>query len=107
MSAVAWERQRCNRVAYDGIQVHGGKGYMRDHLAERYYRDARITNIYEGTTQMQVVAAIAGVKKRTLNGRLDELAALPYTGRAAELAWCLPKSSWRNICLNWKCITPT
>ena len=84
--AKAFNTEMCNRVAYDGIQVHGGKGYMRDHLAERYYRDARITNIYEGTTQMQVVAAIAGVKKRTLNGRLDELAALPYTGRAAELA---------------------
>ncbi|MBQ4480176.1 MAG: acyl-CoA dehydrogenase family protein [Victivallales bacterium] len=82
----AFNTEMCNRVAYEGIQVHGGKGYMRDHLAERYYRDARITNIYEGTTQLQVVAAIAGVKKRTLNGRLDELAAMPYAGRAAELA---------------------
>ena len=88
----AFNTEMCNRVAYDGIQVHGGKGYMRDHLAERYYRDARITNIYEGTTQLQVVAAIAGVKKRTLNGRLDELAALPYTGRAAELAEKLAKA---------------
>ena len=90
--AKAFNTEMCNRVAYDGIQVHGGKGYMRDHLAERYYRDARITNIYEGTTQLQVVAAIAGVKKRTLNGRLDELAALPYAGRAAELAEKLAKA---------------
>ncbi len=59
---------------------------MRDKLAERYYRDARITNIYEGTTQLQIVAAIAGVVKRALNPVYDELAALPYTGKLAELA---------------------
>ncbi len=82
----AFNTEMCNKVAYDGIQVHGGKGYMRDHLAERYYRDARITNIYEGTTQLQVVAAIAGVKKRTLNARFDELAALPFEGEAKTLA---------------------
>ncbi|MCQ2396383.1 MAG: acyl-CoA dehydrogenase family protein [Lentisphaeria bacterium] len=81
----AFNTEMCNKVAYDGIQVHGGKGYMRDHLAERYFRDARITNIYEGTTQLQVVAAIAGVKKRTLVPRLDELSALPLEGKAAEL----------------------
>ncbi len=78
--------EMCNQVAYDGIQVHGGKGYMRDKLAERYYRDARITNIYEGTSQLQVVAAIAGVMKRALEPRYAELAALPFAGRAVELA---------------------
>ncbi len=83
--AKAFNTEMANRVAYDGIQVHGGKGYMRDHLAERYYRDARITNIYEGTTQLQVVAAIAGVKKRTLKGRMDELCAAPFQGEAAAL----------------------
>ncbi len=83
--AKAFNTEMANRVAYDGIQVHGGKGYMRDHLAERYYRDARITNIYEGTTQLQIVAAIAGVKKRTLKNRMDELCAAPYQGEAAEL----------------------
>lgn len=82
----AFTTEMCNRVAYDGIQVHGGKGYMRDKNAERYYRDARITNIYEGTTQLQVVAAIAGVMKRSLNPVYDELAALPYSGAVAELA---------------------
>ncbi|MCQ2403690.1 MAG: acyl-CoA dehydrogenase family protein [Lentisphaeria bacterium] len=82
----AFNTEMCNRVAYDGIQVHGGKGYMRDHLAERYYRDARITNIYEGTTQLQIVAAIAGVKKRSLVSRYEELAAMPYEGETAELA---------------------
>ena len=48
----------CNRNTYDSIQVHGGSGYMKDYACERLYRDARITSIYEGTTQLQVVAAI-------------------------------------------------
>jgi len=50
-----------NKVCYDAIQVHGGTGYTTDFNVERYYRDARITNIYEGTTQLQVIAAIGGV----------------------------------------------
>jgi hypothetical protein len=50
-----------NEVAYDSLQVHGGSGYMKDYPVERLYRDARITNIYEGTSQLQVVAAIKGV----------------------------------------------
>jgi alkylation response protein AidB-like acyl-CoA dehydrogenase len=49
------------RVAHDAIQVLGGSGYMKDYAAERYLRDARITTIYEGTSQLQVVAAIRGV----------------------------------------------
>ena len=48
----------CNQNAYDGLQVHGGSGFMLDYPIQRYYRDARITSIYEGTTQLQVVAAI-------------------------------------------------
>lgn len=47
-----------NQNAYDCVQIHGGSGYMTDYTCERLYRDARITSIYEGTTQMQVVAAI-------------------------------------------------
>lgn len=47
-----------NQCAYDSIQVHGGSGFMKDYTCERLYRDARITSIYEGTTQLQVVAAI-------------------------------------------------
>lgn len=47
-----------NQNAYDSIQVHGGSGFMKDYACERIYRDARITSIYEGTTQLQVVAAI-------------------------------------------------
>lgn len=51
----------CNQIAYDALQIHGGSGFMKDYPIERIYRDARITSIYEGTTQLQVVAAIRGV----------------------------------------------
>jgi 3-(methylthio)propanoyl-CoA dehydrogenase len=50
-----------NQNTYDAIQVLGGSGYMKDYPIERMYRDARITSIYEGTSQLQVVAAIRGV----------------------------------------------
>jgi len=49
------------RVSRDAISVLGGSGYMKDYPVERYFRDARITTIYEGTSQLQVIAAIAGV----------------------------------------------
>ncbi len=50
-----------NRVTYDAIQVLGGSGYMKDYPVERYARDARITTIYEGTSQLQIIAAVRGV----------------------------------------------
>ena len=59
---------------------------MHDFDAERLYRDARITNIYEGTTQLQVVAAIGGVMGRTLDGRIAEMmAGVPDEGLSGEL----------------------
>jgi hypothetical protein len=64
--------EMANTVAYESLQIHGGSGYMRDFAVERHSRDARITNIYEGTTQLQVVAAIGGVLGGTLAARLDE-----------------------------------
>jgi len=54
-----------NQMAYDAIQIHGGSGFMKDYACERLYRDARIMNIYEGTSQLQVVAAINHVTKGT------------------------------------------
>ena len=48
--------EMCVRTAHNTIQVLGGSGYMRDYPAERYLRDSRITTIYEGTSQLQVVA---------------------------------------------------
>lgn len=50
-----------NEIAYDSLQIHGGSGFMKDYPVQRLVRDARITNIYEGTSQLQVVAAIRGV----------------------------------------------
>lgn len=60
----------CNQNAYDAVQIHGGSGFMKDYTVERLYRDARITSIYEGTTQLQVVAAIRGV---TTHGLLEQM----------------------------------
>ena len=62
----------CNQIAYDALQVHGGTGYMKDFPVERLYRDARITSIYEGTSQLQVVAAIRGVTTDVFLGRIRE-----------------------------------
>jgi rhodanese-related sulfurtransferase len=64
--------EMCNRVANTAIQVLGGSGYMKDYAAERYLRDARITNIYEGTSQLQVVAAVRGVISGGLDNWVEE-----------------------------------
>ena len=61
----------CNQNAYDCIQIHGGSGFMKDYACERLYRDARITSIYEGTTQLQVVAAIRHVTTGTYQGLIN------------------------------------
>lgn len=60
-----------NSVAYDSLQIHAGSGYMKDYPIERIARDARITTIYEGTSQLQVVAAIAGVLKGTYIAQMN------------------------------------
>lgn len=64
----------CNQNAYDCIQVHGGSGFMKDYACERVYRDARITSIYEGTTQLQVVAAIRHVTTGSYLGLINSYA---------------------------------
>jgi alkylation response protein AidB-like acyl-CoA dehydrogenase len=53
--------EMCNKVTYDAIQIFGGAGYTKDYDVERLYRDARITTIYEGTSQLQIIAAIGGL----------------------------------------------
>ena len=65
----------CNQNAYDCIQIHGGSGFMKDYACERLYRDARITSIYEGTTQLQVVAAIRHVTTGTYLNKIREFEA--------------------------------
>ena len=62
----------CNQNAYDAIQVHGGSGYMKEYPVERIYRDARITTIYEGTSQLQTVAAIRYVTTGAYLARIRE-----------------------------------
>lgn len=74
-----------NRNTYDAIQVHGGSGFMKDYTCERLYRDARITNIYEGTTQLQVVAAIRHVTTGTYLARLREYEAETYRPELSDL----------------------
>ena len=67
-----------NKMAYDSIQVHGGNGFMREYPVERLYRDARITNIYEGTSQIQVNWAMLRLMRSDLDGVLDGHAAKTY-----------------------------
>jgi len=67
-----------NQLAYDAIQIHGGSGFMKDYPCERLYRDARIMNIYEGTSQLQVVAAINAVTKGTFLEQIERYAAEEY-----------------------------
>ena len=75
----------CNQNAYDCIQVHGGSGFMKDYACERVYRDARITSIYEGTTQLQVVAAIRHVTTGTYKALMDIYAAMPFSETLAPV----------------------
>ncbi len=77
--------ERCNRVAYDSIQVLGGSGYMRDYACERHARDARITTIYEGTSQLQVVAAVRGVCSGTAEKVLGELSGQQFAPEMNDL----------------------
>ena len=75
----------CNQNAYDSVQVHGGSGFMKDYACERIYRDARITSIYEGTTQLQVVAAIRHVTTDTYLNQIRACEAEEYAAPLAAL----------------------
>lgn len=68
----------CNQIAYESLQIHGGTGFMKDFPIERIYRDARITTIYEGTSQLQVVAAIRAVVNGSYLSRIKEFEAITY-----------------------------
>ncbi len=62
-----------NQNAYDAISVHGGSGFIMEYKCQRLFRDARIFSIYEGTTQLQVVAAIRYVTNGTYLGIIKEM----------------------------------
>ena len=73
-----------NQNAYDAISVHGGSGFIMEYKSQRLFRDARIFSIYEGTTQLQVVAAIRYISNGTmLNNIKDMIAELPENANAA------------------------
>jgi len=84
-----WLSEMCNRVAYEAISVLGGSGYMKDYPLEQLYRDARITSIYEGTSQLQVLAAVRGVTSGTAEKRFADFdaAEVPrgFKGRVGQL----------------------
>jgi hypothetical protein len=63
--------ESANRITYDALQIHGGTGYMKEFRVERLARDARITNIYEGTSQLQIVAASGQVVNDILGDYFD------------------------------------
>ncbi|MHC4214871.1 MAG: acyl-CoA dehydrogenase family protein [Planctomycetota bacterium] len=77
--------EMCNSVTYDSMQILGGSGYMQDYPVERHVRDARITTIYEGTSQLQVVAAVRGVCSGTTEKYCEELASLEYDDNMKDL----------------------
>ena len=80
-----------NQTTYDAVQVHGGSGFMKDYTCERLYRDARITNIYEGTTQLQIVAAIRHVTTGTYLKRIKEYEEMPLAPELEALRKRLTK----------------
>lgn len=78
--------ESANKVSYDALQIHGGAGYMKDFTIERLTRDARITNIYEGTSQLQIVAATGGVTNDLLGDFFMEKEQKSYKGNLSKLA---------------------
>ena len=82
-----------NRCAYDCIQVHGGSGFMKEYACERLYRDARILSIYEGTSQLQVVAAMKGIASGAYLKQIES-----YETRAAEALASAPDAE-KQHCL--------
>ncbi len=81
-----------NQNAYDAIQIHGGSGFIMEYKCQRLYRDARIFSIYEGTTQLQVVAAIRYITNGTYLGMIKDMLSRevsesmkPLQGRVAKL----------------------
>ena len=98
--AKAYASEMSIGVTYDALQIHGGTGYMREFNVERLSRDARITTIYEGTTQLQVVGAVVGITSGAFGQYLSrlgerqfrpELIQLSSAAREAreKLAWCV------------------
>ena len=88
--------ESANKITYDSLQIHGGTGYMKEFRVERLARDARITNIYEGTSQLQVVAAISGVLNDVLKDYFNERGKERICGRTCS-AFQSPERNQGNI----------
>lgn len=77
--------EMCIRVANDALQVLGGSGYMADYPVERFLRDARITTIYEGTSQLQIVAAVRGVCSGAFESHVAKFEEIQYPAELEPL----------------------
>jgi hypothetical protein len=78
--------ESANEITYNALQIHGGAGYMKEFKVERLARDARITNIYEGTSQLQIVAATGGVINDILAEKFAKKSRKQYKGSLSILA---------------------
>jgi len=74
-----------NQNAYDAISIHGGSGFIMEYKCQRLYRDARIFSIYEGTTQLQVVAAVRYITNGTYLGIMKEMLEAPVSDNMQPL----------------------
>jgi len=85
------------RVTSDALQIHGGTGYMKDCPVERLYRDARITSIYEGTSQIQIDRAVGKLVKGALDESLAHKATQDYPARGSQELATLIDSARRSF----------
>jgi hypothetical protein len=90
--------EMANKIATDAVQIHGGNGFTTEYPVERYLRDARITNIYEGTSQIQVIWAIVRILRGGLKEVFEEGANQPTS--MAETKALLEKTKEANRMLN-------
>lgn len=91
-----------NKICYDSMQIHGGTGYMHEFGIERLTRDARITNIYEGTSQLQIVAASGGVINDVFAEHFDNCEKKEYKGSLINLLSVLKEiRNLFNDCLRY------
>lgn len=74
-----------NQNAYDAISIHGGSGFIMEYKSQRLYRDARIFSIYEGTTQLQVVAAVRYITNGTYLAIMKEMLETPVSDNLQPL----------------------
>jgi alkylation response protein AidB-like acyl-CoA dehydrogenase len=78
--AKLYASQVANEVTYEAVQVLGGRGYMKDHPVERHYRDARVTEIYEGTSEIQRIVISRGILKELAEAPVEVEGSRPVIG---------------------------